>query len=64
MSHEALINGMMITLRAKVGCLMKVDFLFTVNPICLLGLVLTPTAAVCFHVERAIPIKREGQNPQ
>ena len=53
----------MITLRAKVGCLIKGDFLFTVNPICLFGLVLTPTAAVYYHAERAIPIKREDQIP-
>ena len=55
---------MVITLRAKVGCFLKGDFLFTVNSICLYGLVLTPTAAVYYHVERAIPIKRKGQIPK
>jgi len=43
---------------------LKGDFLFTVNPICLYGFVLTPTTAVYYHVERAIPIKRESQIPQ
>ena len=53
----------MIALGAKVGCLFKSDFFFTINPICLFGLVLTPTAAVYYHAERAISIKREGQIP-
>ena len=55
---------MIITLGAKVGCFLKGDFFFTVDPICLYGLVLAPTAAVYYHVERAISIKGEGQIPQ
>ena len=59
-----LINRMIIALGAKIGCFLKGDFFFTVDPICLYGLVFTPTAAVYYHVERAISIKREGQIPK
>ena len=55
---------MMITGRAKVDGLIKSDFLLTVNPICLYRLILTPTAAVYYHVERTVYIKREPQIPQ
>jgi hypothetical protein len=55
---------MVITPGAKVGCFLKSDFLFTVNPICLYGLVFTPTAAVNYHGEETISIKRKGQIPQ
>ena len=57
-------NRMMITLRTKVGCFLKSDCLFTLYPICLYVLILTPTAAVNYHVERTISIKRKGQIPQ
>jgi hypothetical protein len=55
---------MVITLRAKVGCFLKGDFLLAINPICLYSLVPAPAAAVYYHVERAISIKGKGQIPQ
>jgi hypothetical protein len=64
MLSRVLINRMMITPGAKVGCFLEGDFFFTVNSICLYGLVFTPTAAVYYYVERAISIKREGQIPK
>jgi hypothetical protein len=61
---KLLINRMMVTHRAKVGCLIKSDSLFTVNPVCLYRLILTPTATVYYHVERTIYIEGERQIPQ
>jgi hypothetical protein len=55
---------MMVTRRTKVNSLIKSDSRFTVNPVCLYRLILTPTAAVYYYVERTIYIKREPQIPQ
>ena len=54
----------MVAGRAKIDCLIKSDFLLTINPVCLYRLILTPTAAVHYHVKRTIYIKRERQIPQ
>jgi len=54
----------MVTGRAKVDSIIKGDSLLTVHPVCLYGLILTPTAAIYGHVKRTIYIKGEGQIPQ